>query len=464
MNILFVTKFELTRVQIEVAKRLEGVEVFFLCVSQQTSRICLQEGVDASRIISMDIRSLYLPKPLAHFDDENVIDPIATNDIFTIDRYLRYRSATEKKRYGVVLSKLLKACVSSGFFNLIFGEATWAHELALSRACSPVEVPCRFFSPAMMRYPSGRFGFFEGELQEAVFGPETVGDNQESGSTEASYSLEKPYYLKINDQKLQTEYSVKGVFNRLKNFLTNRNVDPLNPCNMPARRIRLQLVLGLYINALFYKIILRPRFIPIPELENYVLLTLHKQPERSIDVLGKGFEDQAYLIGLIHRKLPPGWKLVVKEHSNAVGDRGYTFFRVIQSFDDVVLVSEKQDSTELIKNAKVVVSVSGTACFEAAIYDVPSFTIAPMYFNKLPGSWQLLGGDLMSAHDIAELIQQKLKRERASSPASSVLADFQASSFRGLWTDVNTSSSVLTPKNLDELSVGFQWVIDKHAD
>lgn len=464
MNILFITNFELTSVQIEVSKRLQGVDAFFLCVSQHTSRICLKEGIHASRIIDMDIRSLSLPEPLAHLDSESGIDPITTKDIFAIDRYLRYRSAVEQESYEFILSRLVKACVNSGFFSLIFGEATWAHELALSRACSRVAVPCRFFSPAVMRYPSGRFGFFEGEFQEAVFGPDTLSDIQASSVAEDSISLEKPYYLEINNQKLEAEYSLKGILHRLNNFLTNRNVEPLNPCTMPRRSVRLRLVVGLYINAFFYKLILRPRLIPIAELENYVLLPLHKQPERSIDVLGKGFEDQAHLIGLVRRKLPHRWKLVVKEHSNAVGDRGYLFFRAIQRFDDVVLVSEKQDSEELIKNAQAVISVSGTACFEAAIHDVPSFTISRMYFNRLPSSWQLLGEDLLGTHDWAEMIQQKTKQNLTSSGPSSVLAEFRASSFRGLWTDVNTSSSVLSPNNLEDLSVGFQWVIDKQCE
>ena len=95
--------------------------------------------------------------------------------------------------------------------------------------------------------------------------------------------------------------------------------------------------------------------------ERYVLYTLHHQPEASIDVFGSLNSNQASLIDSVSRLLPATHKLWVKEHKGAIGDRSLAWLRRIKKLPNVRLVDPFEDVLTLIRNADLVVTVSGTA-------------------------------------------------------------------------------------------------------
>src|SRR5690606_24694408 len=89
-------------------------------------------------------------------------------------------------------------------------------------------------------------------------------------------------------------------------------------------------------NRLTYQFIKKTSYQEI-EKKNFVLFTLHKQPEASVDIVGRYFDDQYKVIQSIWRILPESWYLVVKEHTNAIGDRSFSFFRKIKAHRNIIL-------------------------------------------------------------------------------------------------------------------------------
>jgi hypothetical protein len=100
-------------------------------------------------------------------------------------------------------------------------------------------------------------------------------------------------------------------------------------------------------------------------------------------VIGRYYDDQYINILNIWRALPQGVSLLVKEHSNAIGDRGLLFYRKISLLSDTYIIDEKEETYTLISNAEGVVTVSGTAAYESALMGIKSYTFAPTFFNNL---------------------------------------------------------------------------------
>jgi hypothetical protein len=117
--------------------------------------------------------------------------------------------------------------------------------------------------------------------------------------------------------------------------------------------------------------------------ERYVLYPLHHQPEASVDVSGSLNSNQTALIETLSRLLPVTHKLWIKEHRSGIGDRSLGWYRRISRLPNVRLLDPWQDIFSLIKGADLVVTITGTAGYEAALMGVPSVGLAEMFFSPL---------------------------------------------------------------------------------
>jgi hypothetical protein len=139
----------------------------------------------------------------------------------------------------------------------------------------------------------------------------------------------------------------------------------------------------------------------------YIYIPLHKQPEASIDVIGRYYEDQKTNILNIWRVLPRNWKIVIKEHPTALGDRGISFFYDLLQYQDIRLVDEKVNSYSLILHSECVVTVSGTAAYEAGLIGKCAITLAPAFFNGLAGVNHITLEEFKSCRNFSELLERK---------------------------------------------------------
>jgi hypothetical protein len=98
---------------------------------------------------------------------------------------------------------------------------------------------------------------------------------------------------------------------------------------------------------------------------------LHMQPEASIDVFAHFFSNQARVIELMSRSIPPTHALLVKLHKSDVPNYSREHLERLARFPGVRLVSPYADTYELIKNADLVFAIQGTIGLEAGLLGRP---------------------------------------------------------------------------------------------
>lgn len=119
--------------------------------------------------------------------------------------------------------------------------------------------------------------------------------------------------------------------------------------------------------------------------EKYVLFPLHQEPERSLLLTAPYFTNQLETIRHVAKSLPPGYRLYVKEHySQSLREwREINYYKKILEIPNVKLFHPSSSMEELIKKSSLVITVSGTAAFEANFYEKPSIVFSEMGFSKL---------------------------------------------------------------------------------
>jgi len=190
--------------------------------------------------------------------------------------------------------------------------------------------------------------------------------------------------------------------------------------------------------------------------QKFVFIGLHKQPEASVDVFGRYVEDQHQNICNIWRVLPPGWQLLIKEHSNAIGDRGPQFYNSLTSLPDVHFVHESTDSYQLIRAAQLVVTITGTIAYEAALMQIPALTFAPTFFNRLNYCRQITVGELNQCPSLKDLIEELKEQEDNRLDFSNYLFSH---SFPGIFSDPQSNPAILNDDNVLTVSHAFLQVI-----
>jgi len=120
----------------------------------------------------------------------------------------------------------------------------------------------------------------------------------------------------------------------------------------------------------------------LPTKKSFVLFLLHKQPESSINVQGTPFCNQVEIIRALARTLPLDHDLYVKEHIVALPHRPFGFYAELKRIPGVCLITPFADTFDLMKHSTLVVTITGTAAFEATLLGRPAATIAPVYFEN----------------------------------------------------------------------------------
>ena len=122
----------------------------------------------------------------------------------------------------------------------------------------------------------------------------------------------------------------------------------------------------------------------LPEVGDFVFYPLHFEPEVSLQVFGRAYQNQIELVRNIAESVPVGTKVVVKEHPRSLGFRPYAYYRKLLEIPNVYLVDLFIPAIEIVHHAKLVAVVSGTIGFEAAICKKPVISFGQVVYNVLP--------------------------------------------------------------------------------
>jgi len=121
----------------------------------------------------------------------------------------------------------------------------------------------------------------------------------------------------------------------------------------------------------------------------YVYLPLHLQPEASTNPLGSLYNRLPVIFAEVLNLIPEDYLIVVKENPKQTAHS--RLHRYIDLFKNkrFQIVSSSFDTYELIKNSSLVISITGTAIFEASIMGKNSVLLGNNIYHLLPNVFRL---------------------------------------------------------------------------
>lgn len=446
VNICFIGNFYKTFLfhEIGACLKLNGVGVYWL-VTKSDQYDFLRQHYEADHILN--INREFIHKENTIVDDFKLHELVYGDRVFKheIENGLKFLTHIQRPVYDFLLRNKMR---------FVFGEVTWSHEVLLLRMCKQrSELNCFFLQCSDIRIPNSRCAFFadEGEYNMMQF------DEPYSGNE--VIRMEKPKYLKLINTMLEKNKSVLGRLGRLKRFFTGENIEKNDPNVIVNKMTRLKVAGEEEFNKTSYGFLKKKKLEDI-EGTKFVFFGFHKQPEASIDVHGRYNEDQYLIVTNLWRLLPAGWKVVVKEHTNAIGDRSYSFYKRLLQFPNIILIDEKIDSKLLIARSELVVTVCGTMSYEAALMKKPSITLAKVFFNYINYCKFVSFSDLTKYESLARLVDELNSQPDNRIEFSRYL---MKNSFEGYVSDSFTDAAVMMDENIQKLAKAFMKLIDRYG-
>ena len=121
----------------------------------------------------------------------------------------------------------------------------------------------------------------------------------------------------------------------------------------------------------------------------YVYFALHLEPELNTQILGFEYHNQLDALIDLHRVLPSGWKIRIKENpKQSYLHRGEVYYRRLATLQNIESVAFDASSAELITHAAVVATITGTAGFEAAVAGKSCVYFGQPWYAGLPGTFK----------------------------------------------------------------------------
>ncbi|MCP4569370.1 MAG: UDP-N-acetyl glucosamine 2-epimerase [FCB group bacterium] len=468
MKIAFFTNHGKTEFYQAVASRMEksDYEIYWISTSRTWTRWLIAEGVVPSRLL--DLTSFgpewAAKEKLSAAEETDLAEleksgGLTINNIIMMDRLLSRKPYAYAQACLQVTAREIRHFLQDNEIETLFSEATWAMEIIAIQVCS--EIGCRHLAPNTIRIPGDRFGIYEGLTQSNLVEIKTPDDDDRDEATRFyDFFLSKsprPDYFQID---FQTPYiHLNWPRKLISNFKRHANdpFDEMQPPPWHLIRTRWKEITNsrrLSRNKPF-------QTVKLPPVRPYVLNTLHVQPEASVDVMGAYTSCQPELIRALARSIPATHDLYVKEHPVSVGTRPPEFYKAITSTPGVQLIDPFADSHQLIRHADLVIALSGTIAYEAALYGKPAMTVVPMFFgpvlatnsfNPFRDSFGEIGVHLAKTNPDP-------KPEIALKKIIDFLTWIMAQSFKGTISDPFHDPDCMRPENLDRVATALDIVL-----
>jgi len=456
MNICLQSIFFKTVFFKAVADQLEkaGHNVFWTATSLKWRQWLLCRGVSPGRILLLrrDDSAHIDPRTAEHARMIEALEArtgLTVKKIFHMDRVVRQWPWTEAEKYYVYVVQKLNAFFNENAVEVVLGEATLSDEILAALVCQANNID--FYNLCTVRVPGDRFAFFKGYRHaeyERIADDDAAEDYFDRAAELRQRLIDglKPDYWYWHNKVPRINYSfVARIWTKIREALVEAQTDAtVKPLSYHLVRERQYLKPFRWLHLKLMPVFDEPR-----ADESYLLYTLHKQPEASIDVLGADFVNQYELIKGIARQLPHDVMLYVKEHSHCLGDRTRAELMAIKRLPGVRLIDPFADTHTLIKKARAVITVSGTVAFEAGLHGKTAGTFAPMFFNRLSRVHHL-----RSVDDIGRLLEPRPDAGGLSRDDQRVLADILANSCEGVIGDPLNVPLCMSDDNIDRVAAG----------
>lgn len=181
----------------------------------------------------------------------------------------------------------------------------------------------------------------------------------------------------------------------------------------------------------------------------YYFLPLHFQPEATTLVYAPNYEKQSLALDLVAKKIPGDALLYVKEHHSHVGHREMEFYRNLNRYPNVRLISPWVDSHRLIRNSQGVIVITSTVGWEAMMYGKPVFLLGRVFYESFKYIHRIDNIDDLTA-TLKAAGRQAPSEENYRRELVKYVAAYLKSLKPGNY--YLSDPSVLKPENIDRLS------------
>ena len=379
---------------------------------------------------------------------ENILD-IKLNSIVFMDRTLRKKKREYIDSYLIFLLNTIDEFFRNIKPQIIFMEPTWTHEILICKFAKKYNVP--IVAPVKDKLLPNRFLAFKDE-KHLKFYKNTKVNNSNELSLEAINSVvkDKPvqYFQKFNNRNSFDIKKIPKLYRLIKISIFNYRNPNIQSSIFNDIFIKVKSILRSKIQLFFLN------FKKIDEIkEKYIFVTLHVQPEASIDVVGTKFSNQIEFIRSIANTTPDEYIILVKEHSHAIGNRQSVFYKNLQEIRNVVLLHPSEKARKAINKSSLVISNTGTSSLEACILNIPSVTATPMFYNNM----MLRKAFNPFEEDVSELLKNSKKKYNTNIKQN--LEKIYEGSFKGNCGDFQTDPDVLNKSNIKNLEMSFDSII-----
>ncbi len=442
-----------------ITKKKEGVNVFWICIAQFQYDYLLSTGHDKERILLLNwnIRKREEGGPIGEYK---------LNELLFSDRVLK-NHFYEGLNYLNKMQSIFYNFVRKHKLQYIFGEITWAHEILMSRICrDKFAKECYYLHPQSIRIPNGRFTLMDTEFQDTIHYEAEYAHNEDilKGVT---IPIKPIVPQRVADVAKDVEYSLttKYKIKKLLNFFIFSHFEKYPNDSLQSLKSslfkRIKRFLDTEFNKFFYTKILDKVSLNDLVGKKFFFVTLHMQPEASVDVVGRYYDDQFLLIRDVWRILPNDYYLVVKEHTNAIGNRGSSFFRKCLALNNTLIIHEQVSSHEIIKMSETIFTNSGTVAFEGALMNKDVFLFSNIFFDKLKYCHRISLEDLKYNSSYFEMLNSCLERDKGKMDPNEFSEYILRSSFEGI-IDPHTNSRLFTDRaNIETIANSFVFFLSQ---
>ncbi len=463
MKVAFITSAYRTVFFWSLAKHIEnaGHKVFWISPNRRWARWLVNQNVSEEQILDItryghdwtagSMRSITDRQELSNLEGCTHWN---INNLIMMDPLLSRRKYSHSLQYLSSCYNRISKFLLSAKIAIVFGERAWALELITDQICQKHGIS--FLLPDYSRIPNNRFLFFSGPIRNQIVPIREITDKDlidaESLVKDFRNNTPRPDYMLINKAVLQ--FNKQRLYDITKHLicLTRDKFDETSrrPMDLILEHIRQILRSKLScLSGVFENPVHSPG-------RPYVLFLLQKQPESSINVQGVPFCNQVEISKALGRTLPINYDLYIKEHIVALPHRPIGFYRRLRQIPGAQLISPFANTFDLMRHAELVVTITGTGAFEAALLGRPAATIAPIYFDKIVRFPRYNPFET----SLTQLIEEAQKYDsQITGKQIEFVAFLLAQSFPGEVGDALWIPKSMNSENIEQVAKGFLGVM-----
>lgn len=186
--------------------------------------------------------------------------------------------------------------------------------------------------------------------------------------------------------------------------------------------------------------------------EDFCFFPLNAEPEITLYLYAPFRLNQIETARHIARSLPVGFKLYVKDHPVMYGYRTRKYYKELKKIPNVRVINSQISGYEIMKKAKLVTTISGTAGWEAVVLKKPVITFGDVFYNKIS-----MVKHCKIPEELPFLVKEQLKNfkyneEELINFLSAILEESVNIDFLDLWLEERDFEKIRNDNGMKELA------------